>query len=219
MTPERYARLRRVLARRQPDLTVIMERVNKTHNFSAILRNADAVGVLEAHIVPPERGVELHHHTSAGSSKWVDVHEHTSIGDAVRGLHDRGYRVVAAHPEGDATDFRDVDYTRPTAFMMGAELFGISDEGLALADTRVVIPMVGMVRSLNVSVATALLLFEAQRQRADAGMYRSARIPEPAFGRRLFEWAYPELAERCRAAGAPYPALAEDGSLLERPEI
>jgi tRNA (guanosine-2'-O-)-methyltransferase len=215
MTPERFARLRAALARRQPDLTVLMERVNKSHNFSAILRNCDAVGVLEAHLVAPERGVELHHATSAGAGKWVDVRHHGDVAAAVAHLKERGFRVLAAHPGERALDFREVDLTAPTAFMMGAELFGISDEGLERADGHVVIPMAGLVRSLNVSVATALLLFEAKRQREAAGMYDRPRLPPAELERRLFEWSYPDVAARSRAAGTPYPDLGPHGELLE----
>lgn len=213
MTPERFARLRNALSRRQPDLTVLMERVNKSHNFSAILRSCDAVGALEAHVVPPDTGVELHHDTAAGSSKWVDVRSWSGVGEAVDALHAEGFRVLAAHPGDDARGFHDVDLTGPTAFMMGAELHGISDEGLARADERVVIPMAGLVRSLNVSVATALLLFEAKRQREAAGLYDRPRIPPEEFRRRLFEWAYPEIARIHRERGVPYPELDEQGAI------
>lgn len=217
MTPERFARLRDVLSRRQPDLTVLMERVNKSHNFSAILRSCDAVGVLDAHVVPPDRGVDLHPATAAGSSKWVRVHEHPSVGAAIELLHERGFTVLAAHPSPDARDYRDVDLTCPVAFMMGAELYGLGDEALERADAHVVIPMAGMVRSLNVSVASALLLFEAKRQRDRAGLYDRPRLAPEAFRRRLFEWAYPAIAARCREAGTDYPELGPDGELLGAP--
>lgn len=213
MRPQRFHRLRSVLTRRQPDLTVLMEKVNKTHNFSAILRNCDAVGVLEAHVVPPRHGLDLHHGTSAGTKKWIRVHTWEGVAPAVAHLKERGFAVVAAHPADDAVDYRSVDFTRPTALMMGAELHGVSDEALALADTHVVVPMVGMVHSLNVSVATALLLFEAFRQRDAAGMYDASRLDADAFRRTLFEWAYPTLARRYREDDRPYPPLDPDGQL------
>ena len=214
MRPERFHRLRAVLARRQPDLTVLMENVHKSHNFSAILRNCDAVGVLDAHVVPPRGGLDLHHHASAGTRKWIRVHRHATVSEAIDHLHGQGFRVLAAHPSPDALDFRDVDFTRPTAVMMGAELDGVSEEGLALADDHVVIPMMGMVHSLNVSVATSLLLYEAQRQRTQAGMYGESRIPAEEFTKTLFEWAYPSMAAKRRNDGRPYPSLDEDGQLL-----
>jgi tRNA (guanosine-2'-O-)-methyltransferase len=211
MTPERFRRLKAVLSARQPDLTVLMERVNKPHNFSAILRNCDAVGVLEAHAVLPESDPDIHSGVSAGAARWVPVVTHESAEAAVSHLRTAGFQVLAAHLSDQAVDYRALDYTRPTALMMGAELYGVSEEGLAAADRHVVIPMRGFVQSLNVSVATALLLFEAQRQRSDAGMYDAPRLSPDAFRRRLFEWAYPREAETLRAAGEPYPDLDDEG--------
>jgi tRNA (guanosine-2'-O-)-methyltransferase len=214
MRPERFRQLRRVLARRQPDLTVLMDRVNKSHNFSAILRTCDAVGVLEAHVVAPQKAVEIHHATSAGTKKWVAVRRHEAVGAAIGHLKDRGFRVLAAHLAPDAVDYREVDYTKPTAITLGAELQGVSDEALELADQHVTIPMLGMVRSLNVSVASALLLFEAGRQRSAAGMYDRSRMPRDEFEARLFEWAYPEVARLRREHGRPYPTLGPEGEIL-----
>ena len=214
MNPERFSKLTTALRRRQPDLTVLMERVHKSHNLSAILRNCDSVGVLEAHAVPPPEGLDVHGHTSAGTSKWVKVVRHPTTQNAVETLKDRGFRVLAAHPGPDATDFRAVDYTRPTAIMMGAELLGLSEEGIALADELVVIPMVGMVHSFNVSVAAALLLFEAFRQRQAAGMYDASRLDPLEYQRILFEWSYPRVARLYREQGTPYPALSPDGGFV-----
>lgn len=214
MRPERFHRLRDVLARRQPDLTVLMDRVHKPHNVSAILRNCDATGVLDVHVVPLEGGLELHHDTSAGTKKWVGVRRHPDLASAARNLKDTGFHLVAAHPGPDAVDFRAFDFTVPTAVIMGAELDGVSDEALEVADTHIVIPMLGMVHSLNVSVATALILYEAMRQREAAGMYEESRLDPDTFRRRLFEWAYPSIAHRRREAGRPYPALDGDGTIL-----
>ena len=214
MNPERFRRLRRTLARRQPDLTVLMDHVHKSHNFSAILRNCDAVGVLDAHVVTPDDNLDLHHGTSAGTKKWIRVMHHGSVHAAVDTLHADGFTIVAAHPATDSRDFRDVDFTRPTAFLMGAELHGVSAEGLEAADLHVEIPMRGMAHSLNVSVATALLLFEAARQREAAGMYDESRLDPDDFERRLFEWAYPSIALSRRQEGRPYPELTETGEIV-----
>ncbi|MEM7415485.1 MAG: tRNA (guanosine(18)-2'-O)-methyltransferase TrmH [Gemmatimonadota bacterium] len=214
MNPSRFRRIRAALARRQPDLTVLMDQVNKSHNFSAILRNCDAAGVLEAHVVPPEEGLDLHHGTSAGTKKWISVHRHTAVDDAISTLHERGFRIWAAHPSATSLDYRDVDYTGPTAIVMGAELKGVSERARCLADGHVMVPMMGMVHSLNVSVATALLLFEARRQREAAGMYETSRLDPADFERKLFEWAYPSIAKARRGDGRPYPKLSEDGELL-----
>ena len=214
MRPERFRRIREVLARRQPDLTVLMDNVNKAHNFSAILRSCDAVGVLEAHVIAPEQAVEIHHAASAGTKKWVAVRRHRTASEAITLLKEDGFTVLAAHLSPTAKDFRDVDYTRPTAITVGAELHGVSDEALALVDEEVTIPMRGMVQSLNVSVASALLLFEAERQRSAHAMYQQSRLPPEDFSERLFEWAYPALARKMRKQGQPYPALGPDGEIL-----
>lgn len=214
MNRERFRRLRAVLEARQPDLTVLMERVHKHHNFSAILRNCDAVGVMEAHAVLPAGEPEIHRGVSAGAARWVPVITHPDTESAVEVLRARGFRVLAAHLSDGAVDYRAVDYTLPTALMMGSELYGVSREGLEAADGHVVIPMRGFVQSLNVSVATALLLFEAHRQRTAAGMYDGPRLEPEAFRRRLFEWAYPREAEARRNADQPYPALDADGRWL-----
>lgn len=214
MNPNRFRRIKAVLQRRQPDLTVLMEQVNKAHNFSAILRNCDAVGVLEAHVVLPEKGIDLHHHTSAGTSKWVSVQVHDTTEAAVSHLRGEGFRLLAAHPAKGARDYRTLDFAIPTAIMVGAELDGLSDTGLELADELVVIPMAGMVRSLNVSVATALLLFEAYRQREKAGLYDTTRIPASRFQKILFEWTHPDIAAVLRTRGEPYPPLDENGELV-----
>ena len=210
---KRFQRLSRVLDRRQPDLTVLMERVNKPHNFSAILRNCDAVGILEVHVIPPEKGLHVHHDTSGGTAKRMRVHRHEDGLSAIRLLQKSGHHVVAANPGKQAVDFREMDYTRPTALLMGAELFGITEESLREADAMIRIPMLGLARSLNVSVATALILYEAYRQRDTAGLYDNPRIDPDRRRRLLFEWTYPELARRFREGGKKYPELNEDGTI------
>ncbi len=213
MRKERFLRIREVLERRQPDLTVLMDRVNKTHNLSAILRNC-AVGVLEIHAVVPDGGLTPHPATSRGSERWIRVRRHGDGAEAVRTLQADGFEVVAADPGPGSVDYREIDYTRPTAFLVGAELFGISEAALALADRTVRVPMVGMVRSLNVSVATSLLLYEAFRQRDRAGMYASPRLDPELRTRLLFECGYPKIARYLHRHGHPYPELDEDGQIV-----
>lgn len=171
MTPERKARIEQVAACRQPDLTVFMERVHKAHNVAAILRTCDAVGVMQAHAVPPEGGIPPLNHTAQGAQRWVKLYRHHDAATGLRELKETGHQVFAAHFSDRAVDFRKPDYTLPTAIVLGTEKFGVSEEALAECDGEVIIPMIGMTQSLNVSVATALILYEAQRQRAAAGMY------------------------------------------------
>ncbi|PZA08168.1 MULTISPECIES: tRNA (guanosine(18)-2'-O)-methyltransferase TrmH [unclassified Meiothermus] len=221
MTPERWRKINAVLDRRQPDLTVLMERVHKWHNFSAVLRSCDAVGVLEAHLVPAAHGIPEDKNpsrptaaTSGSAAKWVGVRLHPDTPAAFAELRARGFIVYAAHFSPVAVDYREVDYTQPTCILLGTEKWGVTEEAAALADGHIVIPMMGMVQSLNVSVAAAVILFEAQRQRMRLGMYDGSRL-EPALRQRLlFEWAYPDWAERCRKEGRDYPPLGPEGEIL-----
>jgi tRNA (guanosine-2'-O-)-methyltransferase len=213
MTPERFRRLQRILARRQPDLTVLMDRVHKPHNFSAVLRTCDAVGVHEAHVVPSADFGQARG-TAKGSARWVRMARHDALEDALEALRGDGFAVIAAHPAADSVDFRAVDYTGPTAILLGTELEGLSAAAVGAADQCVVIPMLGAVASLNVSVAAAVILYEAQRQRTAARLYDRTRLDDDVFRSTLFEWAYPRIADLCRRRGVPYPELDADGGII-----
>lgn len=217
MTPDRFQTLKSVLARREPDLTILSENVHKSHNLAAIIRSCDAVGVLEAHVVSNSPKLARHHLTSAGSGKWVPIVMHPDIGTAIGRLKNKGFQVLTAHLSTQAKDFRDVDYTAPTALLLGSELVGVSAEAARLADAHLRIPMQGQTESLNVSVATALILYEAMKQREAAGMYDNSRLDPKTWQQTLFEWAYPDIARRCRDKKLMYPALSADGQLLENP--
>jgi tRNA (guanosine-2'-O-)-methyltransferase len=217
MTPERIAKLRHALRRRQPDLTVLADSVNKSHNVAAILRSADAVGILHIHGISTTGAMRRHHMIAGGVKNWVDLTLHPSSEVALAALRAGGWKLVAAHAGPNARDFRDVDYTAKVAVVLGAELVGPSQAALEQADVHVAIPMQGLGTSVNVSVAGAVILFEAQRQRLAAGFYEESRLTPEEFDRTLFEWAYPEIALRCRERRRPYPRLTEDGELTENP--
>ncbi|MBN2332282.1 MAG: tRNA (guanosine(18)-2'-O)-methyltransferase TrmH [Deltaproteobacteria bacterium] len=215
MNNGRFQRLAAVLQRRQPDLTVVMDNVHKPHNLAAIARTCDAVGILTAHAVAKNSSIRLTQKAASGCSKWVAVHAHYSIIDAYNHLRSQNFQILATHFDERSVDFRDIDYTRPTAIVVGAELDGISPAAVAHSDRTIIIPMAGLVQSLNVSVATALILFEAQRQRQAAGFYDIPRLPENTYNRLLFEWYHPKIASYCQRRGLPYPAINENGDLME----
>lgn len=203
-----------MLARRQPDLTVCMENVHKTHNLSAMVRTCDAIGVPEVHAIWHDRKTRMAGGTATGSQQWVKVANHDDVGSCVATLKAQGMQILATHLSDSAVSFREIDYTRPTAILMGQEKHGITPEALALADQDIIIPMVGMVQSLNVSVATAVILYEAQRQRQLAGMYDQAKLVDSEWQRILFEGGYPELAKACRRKKMPYPQVDEAGQIV-----
>ncbi len=217
MTPKRFAKLKQALTRRQPDLTVLADGVHKPHNISAILRTCDAVGIHRLHAVSPDGAIRRHHMMAGGSKRWVEVVTHPSVDAAATSMRAEGWQLAAAHAEQGSRDYRDIDYTEHIAVILGAELYGPSERALEHADFSIRIPMHGLVESLNVSVAAAVILFEAERQRRAAGLYDRSRLDPDEFEQTLFEWAYPDIARRCRARDLPYPPLADDGALLGNP--
>lgn len=214
MNKRRFDRINQVLARRQPDLTIVAENVHKPHNLSAIIRSCDAVGIGRVHAVNPTGGVATFSETSASADKWVELLVHRDLNLLVDDLREDGMQLFAAHLSAEAVDYRDVDYTKPVALLLGNEKDGVSPRAASLADQHVIIPMLGMVQSLNVSVAAAVILFEAQRQRREAGLYDAPRLPEATRQRLAFEWLHPREAALLREQGVAYPPEREDGTFL-----
>ncbi|MBY6064440.1 tRNA (guanosine(18)-2'-O)-methyltransferase TrmH [Pseudidiomarina sediminum] len=213
MSPERYARINALLDQRQPDLTLCLESVHKNHNLSALIRTADAVGLHDVHAVWFDRRGKVKGGTAMGSQQWVKVHHHSSTEEAFAALKQQNMQVLVTHLSPSAVHFREIDYTKPTAILFGQEKKGVSEQALALADKHVVIPMVGMAESLNVSVAAATILYEAQRQREAAGMYAQPRLSAAERHRVLFEGGHPIFAKICRRKNLPYPPLDAQGQI------
>jgi tRNA (guanosine-2'-O-)-methyltransferase len=190
-TQRRQERVAAVLRRRQPDLTVVLENVHDPHNVSAVLRSCDAVGVLRAHAVytveePPERAYART--TSASAAKWVEVTRHDSIAACYEALRGQGFTILAAALTPNASSLYELDLTRPVALVAGNEMRGLSAEAVALADGAVAVPMMGMVESLNVSVACEVMLYEALRQRLAAGAYVRSKLSDVELAQMGDDW-------------------------------
>ena len=213
MTPKRYKRIIDVLNRRQAGLTVIADQIHKGRNLSAMLRTCDAVGVDQLHAVIPSEGYQIFNGTAASSQNWVEVKYHNSIATPINEYKALGYQLVAASISSTAIPFRQVDYSVPTAIVFGAEVKGISDFVMENVDLQIILPMVGMVESYNVSVACAMILSEVQRQRQEKRMYDSRQISDELFLTRYYHWAHPEIAKYCDKHGISYPPLREDGEV------
>lgn len=214
MTPERLERINMMLDHRQPDLTVCMEGVHKSHNLAAVVRTADAIGVSDVHAIWKSDEMEVRGGSAAGSQNWIDVHNYSKTKDAIDALKKQGMQILVTNLSDSAVDFREIDYTKPTAIILGQEKFGASAVALEMADQDIMIPMVGMVQSLNVSVACSVVLYEAQRQRQLAGMYDKPRIDENRRQRFLFEGGHPIFAEACKRKGLPYPTIDAAGQII-----
>lgn len=217
MTPERYQRIRNLLRMRQADLTVCLEEVHKPHNVSAVFRSCDAVGIHTVHAVLDEKP-RFRKGTAMGSQNWVGIQSHDCIEDAVSSFKQQGMQVLVTQLSERAVDFREVDYTQPTAIILGQEKHGASSKAIELSNQDIVIPMVGMVQSLNVSVAAALVLYEAQRQRQIAGHYDHQQLSEAECQKVLFEGGYPILRDVCLRKNIPYPKIDEQGKIDADPQ-
>jgi len=215
MTPERFQKIKDVLNMRQPDLTIVMDNVHKPHNLAAIIRTCDAVGIGDIHGVSSnEQKVGVNLKSASGSDHWVNLYIHDSTSSIITLLKKDGFSIYAANDSQAAVDYRRIDYRKPTAIVLGAELDGISQDTLEGADGEIKIPMQGMVKSLNVSVANAVVIFEAQRQRLRAGLYDTCRLENDLYEKLLFEFSYPEAAKVMRSRGEPYPELDHAGAIV-----
>ena len=214
MTPRRFARLSAILDHRQTTLTVLLDDLQKAHNVSAVMRTCDAVGVGWIHAISDEDRFRAKTTSAAGSEHYVETTLHKDTEAAVSALKGDGFALYAAHLDERAVDFRSVDFTQPTCVVLGQEGPGVSPDLLERVDGTIAIPMVGAVASLNVSVAAAVILYEAQRQRQAAGLYDRPHVEEETRQRRLFEWGYRQIAHWCRQRGYDYPRVGEEGEIV-----
>ena len=217
LLPRRFERLKSVLNKRISDLTVLIENVEKPHNLSAIIRSCDAVGVLEAYAIFNKEKYLTFNSTAQGSQKWVQINQYKETAEAIKVLKKKGFKLFGTNLNPKSIDYRECDFNGPTAFVLGAEKWGISEVAASLVDEHIHIPMRGMVESLNVSVAASVLLFEAIRQRQVANIIPEAGegMSKETYKKKIFEWAYPEVADWCKSEGKQYPELNEKGEIID----
>jgi len=186
----RAEKLRRALSLRQPDLTVVLENIHDPHNVSAILRSCDAVGVLRVELLyNVEKFPRIGRKSSSSANKWLECRRHTSVTECYATLRNEGFRVYATRLGGSAASLYELELSRPAALVFGNEHRGVSAEAAELADGNFTIPMVGMIQSLNVSVAAAVSLYEAHRQRIAAGTYRKTALAVEELARLYDDWS------------------------------
>ncbi len=215
--PRRFQRIKNVLNSRMGDLTVLIEGVNKPHNLSAIIRTCDAAGVFQANFICDNNKVKTFNSTAQGSQKWVKLRNHESYSKATNTLRQEGFKLYGTSLNENSVDYRDLDFTKNTCFVLGAEKWGLSKELIEQVDDSIYIPMNGMVQSLNVSVAGAILLFEAIRQRKNKNLlpFEGEGLNQNEYKKTLFEWTYPELVDYYKKSNKDYPSLNEDGEIYK----
>ncbi len=192
MNPSREQKIRSVIRQSQPDLTVVLENIFDPLNISAVLRSCDAVGVREVFVVYTKkyldkRGLVLGKRTSGGTFKWIDVYAFEDLKECFRRVRERYGRILATSLNEQSESLYQLDLSLPTALLFGNEDEGVSPEALALCDGNFTVPQVGFAESLNISVACAVTLFEARRQRETKGFYgEKSKFSEPE-QQQLFE--------------------------------
>lgn len=200
MTPERIQKMDDVLLKRQKGFTVVLEDVHDPHNISAVLRTCDSVGITEVYtintVTPPP--AKLGKRTSAGARKWVTVHSFTDVDECMELVKEKYQHIFATHLGESAVDLYELDLTGSVALVFGNEQMGLSEEILKYATGNFIIPQVGMVQSLNISVACAVTLYEALRQRNVAGLYDQASFSEIELKETREFWHQRELESRRR---------------------
>lgn len=192
MTPERNARLLQVLSKRQADLTVVMENVNDPHNISAVMRTCEAVGIQDIYVlttkIRPHKkfGVK----SSSSAAKWLTIHQHTDAEACFAELRKHYTQVLTTHLATDSVGLYEIDFTRPTALVFGNEHEGVSEEIRAMADGNFIIPQVGIIQSLNISVACAVSIYEAFRQKTVAGHYDQPSLSSQKRESLMKDWGF-----------------------------
>ena len=173
MTPERTDKLIKVLSKRQSNLTVVMENVHDPHNIAAVMRTCDAVGIQEIYVLNTK--IPTHKRFGAKSSssaaKWLTIHQYTDIDICFEALRKKYNRILTTHLGADSIGLYDIDFTGRIALVFGNEHDGVSEEVRHQADGNFIIPQMGIIQSLNISVACAVSIYEALRQKTIAGQY------------------------------------------------
>lgn len=188
-TERRIKKIISVLSKRQKDLTLIIDNIHDPHNVSAILRSCDAFGVHKIHLYyTTEQFPELGKKSSASARKWVEREKHTDAKNMIESLTREGFRIIRTGFSEKAKSILDYDLTKPVAIILGNEHRGLSPELIELVDDELYIPMQGMVESLNVSVAAAIILYESWRQRWVKGMYDRPSFDDKTLSKLIEIW-------------------------------
>lgn len=192
MTPERHDRLTSVLNKRQNDITVVLENVFDPHNISAVMRTCDAVGVQDIYILNTKipRHKKWGARSSSSAAKWLTIHQFENAGECFLSLRKRYSTILTTHLSSDAVDLYAIDLTKSIALVFGNEHSGVSDEIRALADGNFIIPQSGIIKSLNISVACAVTMYEAFRQKTNAGHYNQQKLDDVRYNELFKEWSF-----------------------------
>lgn len=207
VTENRLELFHRILSDRTRYITVVLEDIYQSHNASAVMRTCDCTGIQDIHIVEESNDHEVNPDVSLGSNKWLTIQYYgegeesrqelhnrkpdqaggEQITRAIRGLKEKGYRIVATSPHkaGITPETFDLEKGK-VALLFGTELNGLSDQALDLADEFIQIPMVGFTESYNISVSAAVILTRLRSRLTESSL--NWRIGEEEKGPILLDW-------------------------------
>lgn len=191
MRIEREEKLKKAIAYKQGTLTVVMENVHDPHNISAVLRSCDAVGVIEVYIINSETGKKpkMGKKSSASAMKWLNLHYFDNLEACFTEIRKKYDKIYTTHLSKEAKTLHQMDFTQSIALVFGNEHDGVSEEAVTLSDGNFIIPQVGLIQSLNISVACAVTLYEVFRQRDQANMYENPQLSPQEQETMFVEWS------------------------------
>lgn len=188
-TEKRKNKIVSVVTARQQSLRVVLENIHDPHNVSAIFRTCDAAGVPKVSLIYNEEVFpKIGKKSSASAFKWVEKEKYTDVDSCYKNLREQGFVIYASSISENAKNLYELDLTNKAAIVLGNEHRGVSDEAAQSADEKFLIPMFGMVQSLNVSVAAAIILYEAVRQRSIKGKYKKSELSDEDLDEQINKW-------------------------------
>ena len=190
MTNERQHKIESVLSKRQNDLTVVLENVFDPHNISAVMRSCDAVGIQEIYVLNTKipRHKKWGTKSSSSAAKWLTIHQFEDAEECFTALRKKYSTILTTHLATDAVSLYELDLTKSVALVFGNEHSGVSEEIIKWADGNFIIPQVGIIRSLNISVACAVSVYEAFRQKSNAGHFEKQKLTSGEYSTLFNRW-------------------------------
>lgn len=189
LSEKRLEKITKAASSRQFSLTVVLENIHDNHNVSAIIRSCEAVGISKVNLLYTIEGFpKLSRVSSASANKWVDIAKFCSVEDCASSLREEGFKIYSSYLDPNARSLYQLDLTQKVAIVVGNEHRGVSDEMKNNSDEIFYIPMKGMIQSLNASVATAVSLFEALRQRDNKNMYDKSELSSEELDKLIDRW-------------------------------
>ena len=188
MTEQRYNKLKNVVFQRQKYLTIVLENVHDPHNVSAVLRSCDAVGIDKVYLIyNTNKFPKIGRVSSASAKKWIELTKFSNVDDCFTELRKEKYKIYSTHMSdtGKNKSLYEFDLTKKVAIVFGNEHLGVTEDVKIKSDSNLIIPMYGMIQSLNISVSVAVCLYEALRQRDTKGMYKKSQYTKAELKNKL----------------------------------